>query len=67
MKLPDIKSCLWEFIEGKQKTQTALGETAMDRSMDRGSIPLTSTKKKHAKACFFSYIHSYRMSYIAVQ
>ena len=46
MKLLDIKSCLWEFIEGNFKTQTALGETTVDRSMDRGSIPLTSTKNE---------------------
>ena len=47
MKLLDIKSCLWEFVEGNKKTQTALGETIVDRSMDRGSIPLTATRKKH--------------------
>ena len=47
MKLPDIKSCLREFVEGNIKTQTALGETTVDRSMDRGSIPLISTIPDH--------------------
>ena len=55
MKLLDIKSCLREFIEGNFKTQTALGETTVDRSMDRGSIPLTSTIKigNIVRCCLF--------------
>ena len=58
MKLLDIKSCLREFIEGNFKTQTALGETTMDRSMDRGSIPLTSTIKidNIVRCCLFLWL-----------
>jgi len=56
MKLLDIKSCLREFIEGNKKTQTALGETTVDRSMDRGSIPLTSTKNKRQHHLMSSFI-----------
>ena len=58
MKLLDIKSCLWEFVEGNLKTQTALGETIVDRSMDRGSIPLTSTIKigNIVRCCLFLWI-----------
>ena len=58
MKLPDIKSCLREFIEGNIKTQTALGETTVDRSMDRGSIPLTSTIKidNILECCLFLWL-----------
>ena len=45
MKLLKWKACLWAFDRGNgiaHKTWTVMGETVMDGSSDRGSIPLSS-------------------------
>ncbi len=52
MKLLKSGSCQREPDGGNVKTLTALGETRIDISSDRGSTPLASTSLAHNRTLF---------------